>query len=204
MSRVDDLFEEYRAAFETRQARDPTPFLEQLAGTDRRELEALIDAYLARGARPRYSAEAFAAVQASSLAQRVQASLSEAWPELLPRARNEAGILRSDLVTRLAEALGVTPKRDKVERYYHQMEKGLLDPSGVSDRVLAALAEIVGVSKERLRAAARPITPPPAGPTFARSASPPPAAAAPAVRMLRHAPEPPPEPDEVDALFRGG
>jgi hypothetical protein len=202
MSRVDELFEEYRAAFRSRQGSDPKPYLDQLTGTDRRELEALIDGFLARGARPRYTPEAFAAVRTSPLAQRVQASLSEAWPELLPRARDEAGILRSDLVTRLAEALGVAPKRDKVERYYHQMEKGLLDPSGVSDRVLAALAEIVGVSKERLRAAARPITPPPAaGPTFARTASLPPAQVL--SRSLDDLPAPP-EPDEVDELFRGG
>ena len=40
---------------------------------------------------------------------------------------------------RLAERLGVTSREAKVERYYHEMEQGLLPPAGVSDRVLDAL-----------------------------------------------------------------
>jgi hypothetical protein len=200
MSHVDDLFDRYKADFAAGKGTDVAPYLSQLEGADRRELEALIDGFLARGARPTYSPEAFAAAQASPLAQRVMGSLTETWPLLLPRARDEAGILRSELVTRLAEALGVGGRRDKVERYYHQMERGLLDPTRVSDRVLAALGEIVGVSKERLRAAARPVTPPPAGPAFARVAR---RMAASAPVAAPSAPEPP-EWDEVDELFRGG
>jgi hypothetical protein len=196
---VDELFDRYKAAFEAGEASDPQPFLEQVSGADRRELEALVDGFLARGARRRYTPEAFAAAQASPLAQRVMAGASETWPVLLPKARDRAGILRSDLVTGLAEALGVSGRRDKVERYYHQMEKGLLEPSGVSDRVLDALSGIVGVSKERLRAAARPVTPPPVGAAFARVAS----APAPRARRAMASPEAP-EWDEVDELFRGG
>ena len=206
MTSVDDLFDRYKAAFAAGERPDPQAYLEPLAGADRRELEALIDGFLARGARPAYSPEAFAAAQASPLAQRVMAEVSETWPVLLPKARDRAGILRSDLVTRLAEALGVSGRSDKVERYYHQMERGLLDPAGVSDRVLSALGEIVGVSKERLRAAARPVTPPPAaGAAFARVApSPAPApAAAPPAAMSRMRSAAPAEWDEVDELFRG-
>ena len=43
MSTVDELFERYKATFLTGQGNDPTPFLEQLSGSDRRELEALWD-----------------------------------------------------------------------------------------------------------------------------------------------------------------
>lgn len=201
MSHVDDLFDRYKTAFAAGEGTDVEPYLSQVSGGDRRELEALIDGFLARGARPAFTPEAFAAAAASPLAQRVLASMDEAWPVLLPRARHEAGILRSDLVTRLAEALGVGGRRDKVERYYHQMERGLLDPTRVSDRVLAALGEIVGLSKERLRAAARPVQPPPAGPAFARVATrPAPPPASPPV-----GPEAPvDEWDQVDELFGGG
>lgn len=203
MSTVDELFDRYKAAFSAGERPDPQEFLAQLAGADRRELETLIDGYLARGARPRYTPEGFAATQASPLTQRVLAELGEAWPVLLPKARDRAGILRSDLVTRLAEALGVGGRRDKVERYYHQMERGLLDPAGVSDRVLAALGDIVGVSKERLRAAARVVPPPPAaGAAFARAAPAPAPAAMPPAQALRRATAAP-EWDEVDELFRG-
>ena len=202
MSTVDELFERYKAAFAAGEGSDPSPYLELVSGGDRRELSALIDGFLARGARREFTPEAFAAAQATPLARRVMASLSETWPELLPAARDRAGILRADLVTRLAEALGVTARRDKVERYYHQMEKGLLEPAGVSERVLRALSEIVGVSVERLRAAGRAIPPPPpaAAPTFARVASQPRMAS----RVAGSAAAEPPEWDEVDELFRGG
>lgn len=200
MSSVDDIFDRYKAAFRAGEGSDPQPFIDQLSGAARRELEALIAGFLARGARPAFSPEAFAAAQESPLAQRVMASLGETWPVLLPRLRDEAGILRSDLVTRLADALGVTRRRDKVERYYHQMEKGLLEPAGVSDRVLDALSGIVGVSAERLRAAAGAVMPPrAAGPTFARAAR-----SAPATSETLAAAAEPPEWDEVDELFRGG
>jgi hypothetical protein len=199
MSTVDELFDRYKAAFAAGES-DARPFLERVDGADRRELEALIDGFLAHGARPAYSPEAFAAAQASPLARRVMASLDETWPELLPAARDRAGLLRSDLVTRLAEALGVAPRRDKVERYYHQMEKGLLEPAGVSARVLEALSGIVGVSVERLRAAARAVPPPPPAATFARVAS----MRSAAVRAEVEPSAPAPEWDEVDELFRGG
>ena len=42
-----------------------------------------------------------------------------------------------------------------VARYYHGRERGTLPATGVSDRVLDALATIVGVSAERLREAGR-------------------------------------------------
>ena len=199
MSTVDELFDRYKAAFAAGERPDPAAFLAGVEGGDRRELAALIDGYLAGGARPSFTPEAFAAAQASPLAQRVMQSLNETWPELLPAARDRAGVLRSDLVTRLAEALGVSARRDKVERYYHQMERGVLEPAGVSDRVLRSLGEIVGVSAERLRAAARVVPPPPAAPTFARTAF----RSRMAAPAAAKAPEPP-EWDEVDELFRGG
>ncbi len=77
------------------------------------------------------------------------------WPELLPRLQERARITREDLTRRLAEALGFSrePEIARVHAYYHQMEHGRLDAGGVSDRVLDALAAIVGSSGEQLRAA---------------------------------------------------
>ena len=207
MSSVDELFDRYKADFTAGRAEGVEAYLARVSGADRRELSALIEAFLARGARPPYTPEAFAAAAASPLAQRVMASLEEGWPQLLPRARDRAGILRSEVVARLAQALGVTARQDKVERYYHQMERGLLPPAGVSDRVLDALGEIIGVSRERLRAAGRVAPPPPppppaaAAPAFARAA--PPVAASKSLRARVAQPEPP-QWDEVDELFRGG
>ena len=127
-------------------------------------------------------------------------------PRVLPRLRDRAGLKRSALVERLAAALGVEDRQDKVAGYYHEMEQGLLPAEGVSDRVLEALGQIVGETAQALREAGRALAPPGEGP-----------AAAPAAAFARRAyaeaaGAPPPrrpaadegEWDEVDELFRGG
>src|SRR5205814_651527 len=102
--------------------------------------------------------------------------------------------------------LGVGNRPEKVAAYYHQMEQGLLPASGVADRVLEALGQLVGESAEALRDAGKALQPP-------GDAATPPAAA-----FARHAysdagmespgttaePAQPAEWDEVDELFRGG
>ena len=78
-------------------------------------------------------------------------------------------------VDRLAAALGVENKREKVAGYYHEMEQGLLPAAGVSDRVLEALGRIIGETAHALRDAGRALTPSGEGPpttaaAFARRA----------------------------------
>ncbi len=50
------------------------------------------------------------------------------------------------------------PSSQRVHAYYHQMEHGQIPASGVSDRVLDALAEIVDTTRERLRAAGEQVS----------------------------------------------
>jgi hypothetical protein len=194
MPTVDELFERFRAT-----GGDPRHFLDQLSGADRRELEALIFAHLERADTPEDVDRFRASPAGARLRAAVDARVAETWPELLPHLRNEAEITRATLVQRLAAALGVGDREPKVGSYYHRMETGDLEPSGVSDRVLEALAAIVGASAERLRAAGRRVTPPALeGAVFARAAAAPPAAAggaAPAPKRARA------ERDEVDELF---
>ena len=123
---------------------------------------------------------------------------------MLPRLRDRAGLKRSALVDRLAAALGVEDRREKVAGYYHEMEQGLLPAAGVSDRVLEALGRIVGETAQALRDAGRALTPSGEGPAapaaaFARRAYAEPAGAP------SPGTQPPPagEWDEVDELFRG-
>jgi hypothetical protein len=120
--------------------------------------------------------------------------------------RDRAGLKRSELVERLATALGARGRKDKVAGYYHQMEQGRLPAQGVSDRVLEALGQLVGETAQALRDAGRALTPPGHGPAaaaplaFARRAYGEPGAAEGASAPL------PPEAewDEIDELFRGG
>jgi len=87
------------------------------------------------------------------------------------------------------------------------MEQGLLEPRGVSDRVLDALGDLLGTTRERLREAAGalgPAAPPASDALFARTAVPDPAARARTGAAPPAAASPPEERDEVDRLFRGG
>jgi hypothetical protein len=203
MTDVDRLLSEYIAAHRAREDVDPGDYLGRADGADRAELAALIDAYLARAPRRHFDPQAYRESGMAEGVERLSRSLtgeSGLWPSLLPRLRAAAKLKRSELVSRLARALGVADREDKVADYYHQMEQGLLPSEGVSDRVLEALAGMLGRSAEALREAGRTTEPPgppaAAAPTFARTAP------------LEAAAEPPAAPeaapwDEVDELFRG-
>jgi hypothetical protein len=206
MSDVDRLFEEFTAARRAGEEASPRVYLAQVEGVDRAELGALIEGYLERAPRRAFSDAAYR----GSTAEAAVETLVEGWPVVLPRLRDEARLPRDELVQRLASALGLAGREEKVHRYYHQMEQGRLPARGVSSRVLEALGDILGRSADLLRRAGEglPAVAPPsaaggAAPAFARTthlASPAPASA------------PPPSGaaasedawDEVDELFRGG
>lgn len=205
------VFERFAAADrEGGPAPDPSPYLDQVQGPERERLVALIDAHLAAAGRRPADPESPPSVAAAKLADGLERSLeigsAGMWPSLLPRLRDRARLRRSELVDRLAAALGVRGAETQVGLYYHEMEQGLLAPDGVSDTVLVALGRIVGESAEALREAGRALGP---GGVAA-------SADAPAFARTRPGSEPDPgdpaprapgdsdEWDEVDRLFRGG
>jgi hypothetical protein len=159
---VDSLFVAYVREHRERGRAEPGVYLERLGGTERRELAALIDGYLARQPRRSFDPEAFGDSRAhgvvSGLANSLQGSAGM-WPIVLPRLRDQAELPDRELVPRLANELGVADKEQKVARYYREMEEGLLPAEGVSDRVLDALARIVGTSPELLRRAGAAVAP---------------------------------------------
>ena len=188
---------------------DPLRYLQRVDGSDRAELEALIDGYLARAPRRPFDRAAFTESPARAVAEELGRALGGAsgtWPALLPRLRHRAQLRRADVVARLAEELDARPDQvDKIARYYHQMEHGTLPAAGVSDRVLQGLARVVGVTAERLREAGRgggalPPSARAAG-AFARVAAPDPQYTD-AQDLMAAAPVTEP-PDEIDALFTG-
>lgn len=214
MSDVERLRERFITEFEAGREPDPRQYLAELEGADRRELEALLDAYLERAPRRSFDAAAFSASPARALVDDLEQALggqAGAWPVVLPRLRQAAKIRRVDLVRQLADALGVADREPKVAGYYHAMEQGTLEPRGVSDRVLDALAGLVGTTRERLREAAEALTPrasgdASAGALFARTGIP---DADKRAAMGQPAAPPSAEADdeaydEVDELFLGG
>ena len=209
MPTVDELFDQFRAAYRAGEDADPRRYLAELSGAERRELEGLIEAFLSHDVGTAYDAAAFEQFAEEPLRLNVRRaveerlSIAENWTTLLKSARTEAQIPRSTLVERLAQALGVAGKERKVRDYYHEMELGTLPPQGVSDRVLEALSRIVDVPVQRLRAAGERLAPPGAGAPLAvfartamRSMDAPAVPASPGTE--------PPAWDEVDELFRGG
>ncbi len=207
MSEVDRLLAEYVAEHHAGGDADPREFLTRASAPQRTELAALIDAYLARAPRQQFDEAVFRGSTAERTVdelERAIAGQAGLWPALLPRLRDRAGLKRSELVERLAAALGVGDRKDKVAGYYHEMEQGLLPAQGVSDRVLAALGQLVGETAQALRDAGRALTPSGEGPAaapaaFARRAYAEPAGApSPGVQRGRED-----EWDEVDQLFRG-
>jgi len=209
--RVDQIFEQFKAAHRAGEEVDPVQLLDRLQGTDRAELAALMDAYLTRAPRREWDADAYERSPAPALVDSLSRSLrgqAGLWPSLLPRLRDRARIKRADLVAELADRLGAGGQRDKVAGYYHEMEQGTLPAAGVTDTVLDALGAIVGESRDALRRGGQAFGPGPEGgepgALFARRASP-------SIHALET--EPPtspgtadrtPESDEVDRLFTGG
>lgn len=158
MADVQSLLSDYIAEHRAGGEADPLAFLARVEGADRAELGALIDGYLARTPRQIFDAAAFASSAAAPVVEALSRSIEGAgglWPQLLPLLRARAKLKRSELVDRLAAALGAEGRETKVARYYHQMESGDLPATGVNARVLEALGAIVGESAEALRTAGR-------------------------------------------------
>jgi hypothetical protein len=209
MADVEQLLHEFIAEDRAGGAADPLEYLQRVEGTDRAELEALIDGYLARAPGRQFDREDFARSPARTVAEQLGRSLggaSGAWPALLPRLRRQAELRRAEVVARLAQELGAGGAQvEKVAGYYHEMEQGTLPAAGVSDRVLEALGPIVGATADRLREAGRSaggLPPAPAAAeAFARVGSPDPRYVEP--REPSTAPAPDEPRDEIDTLFTG-
>jgi hypothetical protein len=208
MNSVETLLDEYIAEHGRGGEADPVAYLSRAAPQDRRELALLIDGFLARapraplGQRPLSDPRSEATIDALSRSIGGAAGL---WPALLPRLRDRAGLKRRELVERLAGSLGVGDRVPKVERYYHEMELGLLPAAGVSDRVLEALGTLVGVTAAELRDAGAALGAGLGGGTtqgdaFARTASIAEMAVSTPESGATQAQE---QWDEVDELFRG-
>lgn len=207
MPDVETLLNQFIADHKAGGEADPHSYLDQVESGDRGELAALMDAYLAQAPRREWDAEAYASSSAPELVEAMSRSLqgqAGTWPALLPRLRERARLRRSELVGELAARLGAQNQRPKVERYYNEMEQGLLPSEGVSDDVLDALGKIVGQSRDALRQAGQALGPAPGGEApapaaaFARTTEVQVGAAALSPE------EPAGEWDEVDRLFRGG
>jgi hypothetical protein len=182
---VMQLFEEYAGRFAAGERPDLREYLER-AGEERDELALLVDRFLQWTDAPEPDEDAVA--------------LAQAWIEgeaPLVALRVRRGLTRDAVVDFVIETFRLDPaKREKVKRYYHQLETGQLQRQQVSERLTDALGKLFGTRIGDLLAwRPRPLAPEAA---YFRATAP--ASVAPAAAP----PGAPAERDQVDDLFTGG
>jgi hypothetical protein len=171
------LFEDYAARFARGERPDLREYLGR-AGPKADKLAQLVDAFLMRAEPPAPDEETIA--------------LTEAWltgqPPLV-ELRTRRGLRRAQVVDALIDRFRLDPaKRQKVARYYHEIETGQRTPADES--LLTALAEILRTRVGDL-ISWRPLPSPASAAYFRASAAEPAAPPTPARE----------EPDEIDRLF---
>jgi hypothetical protein len=152
MSTVDALLSRYISEHRSIGDADPLPYLEELRGTDRAELAALIDDYLAHAPPRAYDLEAFARFRADPSRQAMVERILD--DTTLVSLRKEAGVTKVGAGDALARALGLAGHEQRVKARYHEIETGLIDPDRVRPRVWEVLADALGASVDRVRSAA--------------------------------------------------
>ncbi|MDP9227132.1 MAG: hypothetical protein M3P18_25455 [Actinomycetota bacterium] len=183
--RVDELFGEYASAYARGERPQAREFLVR-AGGQVDELANLIDAFLARAPAPAPDKQAV--------------ELFEAWQageSPLLWLRTARGLTRDAIVAALVQTLGLDlKKKEKVRRYYHELESGQLEPERVDGRVWDVLGETLGARVVDLLAW-RPRRPAFPAPALVRGPTRP-------MMTATRVPEPQEEPaeDEVDRLFK--
>lgn len=212
MDRVEQVFEQFAAAWRAGRI-DPTPFLDELTGEDRDRLERRIEVMLLSEPPREWDPEAFEGSELEALSERLFEDLrcpAGEWPEVIPRLMVEGQLERGEVVERLAAGIGAEGEEQvsRVGEYFHRMTWGTIDASGVSDRVLSRLAEILDAPVEVLREAGRRFgrrnPTDEGGLVFARRVTRPredPGMASPSGPAGS---EPSRQPDRIDLLFTGG
>jgi hypothetical protein len=175
MTSVDRLLEQYVTAYRSGDT-DPWPYLDQVEGEQRLELEEMMELFLVNAGPADWEPDSFRESSASKFVERLVPDLlvpERGWRDYLPSLRLRLRIERQAVDAQLARALEATDpaETEKVADYYHDMEQGNLEPEGVSDPVLEALSEIYGTTVQVLRRVGERTRPPDTRAVFARSDS---------------------------------
>ncbi|MDX6690510.1 MAG: hypothetical protein QOG15_1967 [Solirubrobacteraceae bacterium] len=121
----------------------------EVAADDRAELRRQLGAFLAVAPTPRYDAETVDALLVTPIVDAaVEAFEGErgAWPVLLPRLRAQAGLSLRELAERVLAAASLTGRNvAKAEDRLREMERGDLDATGVSERLVEVLGRVLSV-----------------------------------------------------------
>jgi hypothetical protein len=123
-------------------------------GQSRDDLADQISTWLEVAPSPRYTSAARAQIRDEPIVRSVFDAVGEdagLWPAVIPQLRARAGLSVGDLASRLVErfALG-GGSRERATDYLERMERGELEASRVSRRLLDALGDLLGASGRAL------------------------------------------------------
>lgn len=214
MSTTDQVLSDFIDAWNAGRRPRVRDFLVRVPeGAVRDDLADQITAWLELAPTPAYDAATRAEIRGEAIVRRVFAAVGDEaglWPDVLPRLRERAGLSLRELALWLVERFRLGGESaDRAADYLGRMERGELEPSRVSRRLLDALGETLGASGSTLSDAAKlggGFRPAAAGGTLFRSDA---DADDQVVRDIeavsRAAMAPAPAPmDELDRLFTGG
>ncbi len=145
MTTGEQLFSDFRAAFERGERPNVADFIAEAGGSDRRALELRIDRYLVEEAPLRsYDAAEFAREQETPVMQRAAELFRDAAATDLVAARERAGLTLDELAAAVLDKAGVGGDRaeqQKAAGYLDQLEQGRLPrlTQRVREAVLAVL-----------------------------------------------------------------
>jgi hypothetical protein len=137
---------------------DVDAFLAEAPAPQQCELADAIHAFLCSAPSPRYDEQTLAELESSQPVREAARAIdgrTGTWPLLLPSLRRQRRLTRAEVAQRLAGELGFSSAHDRVRRHLHNMEYGTADALCVSDRVLIALARVLGTTFSDLARAGR-------------------------------------------------
>jgi hypothetical protein len=210
MSTIDRLFSDFVDAWNRGEDPSVQEALDRAEPGEREALRGLLSGWLAIAATPALRPEAAKAVADDPvLRAALEATGREAgaWPELLPRLRDRAGLSVRAVAERLVGVFGLRGQEERAVARLEEMERGELDATRVSRRLLDALGTVLGAPGEELAEAGTLRFRPAAAPSalFRADGEPVEALAEDFATLAAAAATPaPPAMDELDRLFLGG
>jgi transcriptional regulator with XRE-family HTH domain len=139
MTTPDRILSEFVDAWRAGERPDAGEYVDRAPPADRAELAQQIEMFMALAPEPGYDDAAWAALTTDPA---VATLAAEPWSTLLPRERARHGLTLDGLAAALAERLGIAAP--KTRAYLDDLEHDRLRPERLSQRLLDALAGLLG------------------------------------------------------------
>lgn len=152
MSTTDQLLGQFIEAWNAGERPDVRAYLARASDGDRAELSEMLSAWLELAPTPAWDEATLEQISAEP-ALRVALDAAATGPlsvgEQVLALRERAGLGVTDVARRLARLFGLRDE-PRATAYLEDLERGELDPGGLSRRLLTGLAAILGADRDEL------------------------------------------------------